>query len=110
MTEIKPQQENIKELLRLVQENPDLRIVPFVDTEVVGGDDYSSWVGSWGKASVDEILLDDGRLCIKSEDLERLVNDLMCTSEKILSKAEAEEIVNNYIWGKVIVVRIGLPY
>ena len=31
---MKVQQENIKELLRLVQENPELRIVPMVDTLV----------------------------------------------------------------------------
>ena len=40
--------ENTKELLKLIQENPDLEIVPMVDSEVVADDGYTWWLGKWG--------------------------------------------------------------
>lgn len=46
--------ENTQNFLRLVKENPDLPIVPMVHYEVIGGDDYSYWLGSFGKAVVGE--------------------------------------------------------
>lgn len=32
--------ENMIKFIKLVQENPTLRIIPLVDYEVVGGDDF----------------------------------------------------------------------
>ena len=46
--------ENTQNFLKLVQENPDLPIVPIVHYEVIGSDDYSYWLGSFGKAFVGE--------------------------------------------------------
>ncbi len=43
-----------KELFKLMQENPDLPVVPMVDGEIVPGDDYGYWQGDWGAARVDE--------------------------------------------------------
>lgn len=37
---MKKQQENIKHLLNLIQENPDLEIFPMVDTDCVPSDDF----------------------------------------------------------------------
>ena len=34
----------IKELLKHIQENPDLPIVPMVDGEIVGSDEYGRWL------------------------------------------------------------------
>ncbi len=37
--------EKTKELLKLIEENPDLPIVPMVDAEVIG-DDSGYWLGN----------------------------------------------------------------
>ena len=37
-----------EELLKLVAENPDLPVVPMVDSEVCGGDEYGYWLGEFG--------------------------------------------------------------
>lgn len=42
------QQERVSNLLQLIKENPELKIVPMVDNEVCCGDDFSYWMGRWG--------------------------------------------------------------
>ena len=119
MTEIELQQQNIKQLLELVQANPELRILPFVDTEVVCSDDHSSWVAGWGKASIDEIWINHSkeRIYIKSDAYDGLVEDLaddLLNEKEDLTEEEAvlkaHKIVDSYDWEKVIAVRIELPY
>lgn len=58
---------NREELFKLMQENPDLPIVPMVDSYVVA-DDGGYWLGSWGGSYVDEYFY--------SEQAERLRNCL----------------------------------
>ncbi|WP_178023066.1 hypothetical protein [uncultured Paenibacillus sp.] len=109
------QQENVKELLRLIEENPDLRITPMVDSEIVADDGYNWWLGSFGKAQVDEIFALDERLYIRSEDedtlIEKQFDDMAdepnLTDEEAWEKAKIE--VANYAWEKVIAVKINLP-
>ena len=108
---------NSKELIRLIQENPELPIVPMVYYEVVGGDDYSSWMGSWGKARIDEYWHSDDRIYFKADDFEDLTETMMdkrCEEEwkgKTDDEMErlAEEIVNGYDWVKCIAIWIGTP-
>lgn len=109
-TEMEIQQENIKELIRLVQENPDLRIVPMVDTECVYDDSFSYWIANWGKAEIDEIYNHEGgeRLYSKSNDYDTLVDEEMFENEELTEK-EAKNKVNGYEWEKVITVSIQ-PY
>lgn len=45
---------NTQEFIKLVQENPDLPIVPMVDAEIVCGDDYGWWLGSFGCCEITE--------------------------------------------------------
>jgi len=113
-TEMEIQQENIKKLIELAQENPDLRIVPMVNTECVNSDDYSYWIANWGKAEIDEIWCYEGgeRLYSRSNDYDTLVDEAMdeivCDDEvnwDIVAKAK----VDAYEWEKVITVNIQ-PY
>jgi len=114
-TEIEIQKENVKSLIALVNENPDLRILPMVSGEVVAGDDFSSWAGSFGNAEIDYIWTDGERIYFKSIDEEELI-------EKEIEKLsyfgkrwersveeEAEMNIQNLGWEKVIAVWIGLP-
>lgn len=45
---------NTVELIRLIQENPDLPVVPLVNGEICW-DDFCYWLGSFGTASVEYI-------------------------------------------------------
>lgn len=119
--QIEIQQESVKELLELIKENPGLLIYPMVDYEVVAGDDYSSWLGSFGKAKVDYIWNDDERIYFKSENEEELIEneidqlemstELLHDSHPMYKSVEerAKKRVDAYDWEKAIVVRIGLP-
>ena len=110
--------ENAKELLKLVKENPDLDVLPMVIGDVVGGDDYVCWwLGSFGKPFVDEFIIDDwygdGCVMIKSESDEGTIIEGIaeikfgdCTNEENWKKAEK---YLKGLWKKVIVVRIGEP-
>ncbi|MDU2491678.1 MAG: hypothetical protein E7D27_14010 [Clostridium celatum] len=116
--EIEIQQENINTLIKLMKENPTLEVVPMVDTEVVASDDYSCWLGKFGRVEIDEIWSDDERIYFKSLDDEDLIDmtleGMECddkfnglSNEELLKIAEKE--VENLAWEKVIVVRIDTP-
>ena len=50
----------VEELLKLMKDNPDLPIVPMVNFEVVG-DEFSYWMGSWGRSEVGEYYIGEER-------------------------------------------------
>ena len=108
---------NSKELIKLIQENPELPMLPMVDYEVVGGDDYHCWMGSWGKAIIEEYWRGDDRIYFKSDDFDSLVEEVADDryEEEWKGKTDeemerlAEEIVDNYDWVKCIAIRIGTP-
>ena len=78
---------NIAELLKLIQENPDLPIIPMVDGEAVC-DDSGYWVAAWGKAVIEEFIINPkhGDMMFKSDD------DVFDTLEKWLSAEEFEKL------------------
>lgn len=106
---IEAQQESIKNLLNLIQENPDLRIIPLVDTECVPGDDFNSWVAGWGKSQIEEVWENPNkdRIYIKSEDYDVLLDETVDLG--IETDEEARKHVDGYPWEKVIIVRITTP-
>jgi hypothetical protein len=105
-----------EQLFKLIQENPDLPIVPMINYEVCAGDDHNYWMGSWGKAEIDEYYCGDEQIYFSDykEDLaQELIdnnydNDWKGKSDEEMDKL-AEETVNSYDWVKCIAVRIELP-
>ena len=109
------ERKNHDDLFKLMQENPDLPVVPMVDADIVAGDDYGRWMGSWGSASVDEYRIppDDRPMIFKSDD------DVFDTLEQCLPEAEFEALPENESecrpfydalpWVKAIIVNINLP-
>ena len=115
--EIEIQQENINSLIKLMNENPNLEVVPMVDSEIVG-DGFGWWLGSFGKVEIDEIFSDNEKVYFKSWDYEELIDKILenieccdkfigMSEEELLNMAEKE--VNNLEWEKVIVVKINTP-
>lgn len=64
-----------RELIKLINENPDLPVVPMVDYEVVG-DGYGYWMGKWGRCEITEYYLGRESVHFKDDDEENVLNDL----------------------------------
>lgn len=104
--------ENMIKFLKLVQENPTLRIIPLVKFEVVGGDDFYRWLGSIGDSRIDEFFLprDSDRYFLKSNGIAALEDYYDCDClDHNLDSLSIEECVAQTPWEKVIVVHIDLP-
>ena len=102
---------NIEKLIKLIQENPDLPVIPMVDYEIVADDDYQRWMGSIGDPKI-------GDFCIWNDkiytDKQNLVEDLIDekyffseeTDDEILKSAQKEA---DKIMFKAIILNIDLP-
>lgn len=103
------------DLLKLIEENPDLPIIPIVDSEVVADDSYSSWIGSWGYCEVTEYYYGRNYIHFKDDDQEDVLTDMVgceysCDPEGRdiydLSDEEWDKLFNSLPWVKAIVVHI----
>lgn len=120
-TKIEVQKENAQSSLDLMKENPELRIVTLVKSEIVADESCASWMGSVGESEIDCIWSNGERTFFKSQDEEELIEkEIDAIEDEVksldenhpLSKAigkRAIERVEGYQWEKVIVVWIGLP-
>jgi hypothetical protein len=107
---------NVEQLLNLIKENPELPIVPMVDSEIVTDDGYCYWVGAWGTASIDEIYIGREGVHIKSyDDEEDVLNDLDSCQYGYdyygrdiysLTDEEWDELYKSIPWKKAILVYI----
>lgn len=103
------------ELLNLIQENPDLEIVPMVDSEVVADNDSIWWMGKWGEAKLTEYYSGREHIHFRDDDEEDVLNDLVgcrygCDAQGRdiydLTDKEWNELYNSLPWEKAIVVYI----
>lgn len=113
MKAIKKQQDKVEILFDLIKENPDLEILPMVDTECVCDDSHGYWMANWGRARIDEYYCSDERVYFRENEFEDLVEDFMdryYEDYSNLSDEEfeklAEEKVNGYEWVKAIIIYI----
>ncbi len=106
----------LNELLKLMNENPELPVIPMVDTEVVCGDEYGYWMASFGECSIREFAIDEwyGEGIIKYRDepdaeeqlIEAIAESKYDGTDDDYEKAK-EEVEK--LWTKAIIVRIILP-
>lgn len=106
------EKKNRNELFHLMKENPELPVVPMVDSEICG-DDFAYYMGCWGRAEIDEILIcenDYERIEFKSDHdvYDTLYHYLKPEQHDELPDNDdlCEEIYNNLPWKKAIVVFI----
>lgn len=113
--EIETQKENLNKLIELMKGNPTLRVVPMVDSDIVGEDGFSWWLGSFGECEIDYLWTDNERVYFKSNDEEDLVDRLLedmdtngilrnLSDEELLERAE--NTIEELEWEKVIAVQI----
>lgn len=67
---------NIEQLLQLIKDNPDLPVVPVVDSEVVEDDYDRYWFGKWGQSEVTEYYSGRKHTYFKDDDIEDILRDL----------------------------------
>lgn len=103
------------EIIRLIEENPDLPIVPMVDSEVVADDGCYWWLGKWGRCEITEYYLGRERIHFKDDDEEDVLSDLDgCKYSRDpqgrdiydLSDEEWDALYKTVPWIKAIVVYI----
>ena len=106
---------NSEKLLKLVQENPDLPVIPMVDSEVVADDSYYWWIGEWGNSEVTEYYMGREHVHFKSDDEEDVLTDMSGCKYSMtkdgrdvydLSDDEWNELYNSIEWKRAIVVYI----
>lgn len=112
----KDELKNRDELFRLMRENPDLPVIPFVDADVIGGDDFGMWMGSWSGATIDEYLMPKDYydpIMFKSDGDILEVLEIMLPEEVFNSLPNTEKdcisIYNSLPWTKAIIVYIDAP-
>lgn len=99
-----------EQFLELIKENPDLPIVPMVDSEVVADDCYSWWLAAWGRAEIKEIYVGQERVHIKGEDDEDDVlydlNECKARDVYDMTEEERDALYKLTPWTKCIAVYI----
>lgn len=111
---IKTQKQKSEELFALIKENPDLPIVPMVDSEIIADEGYVRWIASWGISYIDEYYLTDQYMHFKDID-DRSEVEAVLTEEfgydvfNAMSDEEAKEAYDNLEWIKAIIVNIDVP-
>lgn len=102
------------EIIKLIEENPDLPIVPMVNSEVVA-DDGGYWKGKWGRCEVTEYYNGREYIHFKDDDEEDVLNDLVGCKYGYdplgrdiydLSDDEWDKLYKSVPWVKCIVVYI----
>ncbi len=108
------QKEKVAELLGLIKKNPDLPIVPMVDSEVVGDDSYGRWMGSWGSSYVGEYIVGKEQIHYRDDEDWDEIESLLSEDYGYNVWAEmddetAKRIYMEMPWIKAIIVAIDLP-
>lgn len=102
----------------LLQEHPDLQVVPMVDTDVIGEEGYGYWRGELGKPRLDAIWCQDERIYFRSSDEDELLEqevdrlyDLFEGDKDDILEGEFDRVAKNNIekleWEPIIALYIG---
>ena len=103
------------EIIKLIEENPDLPVVPMVDGEVVCDDSYQYWLGKWGRCEVTEYYLGQEKVHFRDDDQEDVLMDMAeckyCRDPQgrdiyDLTDEEWDALYKSIPWTKCIVVYI----
>jgi len=108
----------LQELVQLMQENPELEVIPKVDTELLLDDDFAWMRGEFGRVEIDEYCERNENIYLRSQSEDSVMDDVMddifvsegykegdygnkITEEELEAKARKQ-----IDWKKAIFVRI----
>lgn len=106
--------ENIKEILKLIDEHPDLPVIPMVGQDIVA-DCTGEWVAHFGKAEVKKMCIYGEKVVFREEKnaiktIEALELEGLTEGR---TREESIEKLNGYLdeleWLEVIIVHIETP-
>ena len=106
--------ENIKEILKLIDEHPDLPVIPMVGQDIVA-DCTGEWVAHFGKAEVKKMCIYGEKVIFREEKnaiktIEALELEGLTEGR---TREESLEKLNRYLdeleWLEVIIVHIETP-
>lgn len=115
------QTERLKELFKLIEERPDLPIMPMVDSDVVADSGYCYWSGEWGRCEIDKYIVHEDYGIMFYEQgrpdtvdiFERYFDYAECGIDEELPDEQALPLMKAKIdtldWTEAIIVYIGLP-
>lgn len=111
--------EKTAKLVKLINENPSLPVVPLVYSEVVADDGYAYWIGSWGDCYVDEYVCvekyGENRFYTRGDqdEIEEYFAEEILYKDKSLSDEQVEKMAHEQAealpWKKAILVYVGTP-
>lgn len=104
------EKQNREKLFKLMQENPELPVIPLVDSEVVYDDSCCNWIGSWGWAEKVKFISGEERIYFNDDDPE----DVLTAAKgwdwyEAATDEEVAEAFAGLPWIEAIAVYIGTP-
>ena len=109
--------ENIKEILKLIDENPDLPVIPMVGQDIVA-DSFGEWTAEVGEAEIKKICIYEDAVIfydestLKTAGLLELDYDTLGIPES-MSSGEANRRLKAFIdsldWLEAIIIHIETP-
>ena len=103
------------DLFKIIEENPELPIIPMVNAEIVG-DDYGYFMGSWRSVKVDEYIISQYYDCYDCNVIFKSDDDVFEALERCMSteefealpetKEECRPFYDKLPWTKAIIVFI----
>lgn len=104
------------ELFRLMEKNPDLPVVPMIDGEACGDDDFARYCGSWGESYVTEYIVGEGVVHFRESnpdlcELEDVLTDGFVSYDALerMFDEDLRAAYNGLGWIKAIIVNIDVP-
>lgn len=99
-----------EELFKLMQNNPELPIIPMVDYEIIG-EDYGRWAGAWGRSYIGEYIIGEEQVYFRDDDdpseVERVLSEQYgYDAYEVMSDGEADKAYAEMPWIKAIIVNI----
>ena len=101
---------NKDKLFKLMQEHPELPVIPMVESEVVCDDSYGYWMGSWGDCRIDKFIVTEDRIYFIDADKDEILLSLYDWEwVDEVSDEEYEQGYKNINWIDAIIVNINTP-
>ena len=103
--------ENLEKLLVLIQSNPELPVIPMVDSEIVIDGDCACWRGSWGMARIEEVYIGKDQIHFRDDEdgneIDELMSEVLNTpTYNTMSHEQLTEAYKALPWRHCIVVYI----